>query len=173
MLVAIALIGLAALGPLLGVPALIGLVLYMRSHRDDVATANASAGFWLALPIVGAILLGAGALAGWLMGEDSVWWPLAVGPAIIGLVMVVVSLVLAVVNEVGIRLFHRPPAPPPRVRAATAGLGIGALVVTFVATGEDGGWVVFMTILLSLITLAVLAVYAALLHFTRPRSATV
>ena len=72
------------------------------------------AGFWLALPIVGAILLGVGAIAGSLMGEDSRWWPVAVGPAIIGLVMVVVSLVLITVREAGIRFFHRPQliAPP-------------------------------------------------------------
>ncbi len=171
MLIAVALIGLSALGPFMGIPALICLILYMRRHRDDVTAVNTSAGFWLALPIVGAILLGAGALAGWLMGEDSAWWPLAVGPAIIGLVMVVVSLVLVAVHEVGIRFFHRPELLAPRVRAASAGLAVGTLVVVLLATGEDAGWILFMTILLSLITLATLAVYALLVRFTHPRRA--
>ncbi len=47
------------------------------------------------------------------------------------------------------------------------------LAVTIVAAGEDGGWVIFMTLLLTMITLATLAVYAVLLHFTRPKPAVV
>lgn len=170
-LVAAALVGLVAMGPILGIPALICLILYMRSHREDVSAANESAGFWLALPIVGAILLAVGTIAGLLMGEDSRWWPVAVGPAIIGLVMVVVSLVLITLREAGIRFFHRPQLIAPRVRAASGGLALGTLAVVLVAAGEDAGWFLFMTILLSLITLATLGVYALLAHFTRPRGA--
>ena len=170
-LVAAALVGLVAMGPILGIPALICLILYMRSHREDVSAANRVRGFWLALPIVGAILLAVGTIAGLLMGEDSRWWPVAVGPAIIGLVMVVVSLVLITLREAGIRFFHRPQLIAPRVRAASGGLALGTLAVVLVAAGEDAGWFLFMTILLSLITLATLGVYALLAHFTRPRGA--
>ena len=41
------------------------------------------------------------------------------------------------------------------------------------ATGEDRGWVIFMTLFLTLITLATLAVYAVLVRFTRPKPAVV
>jgi hypothetical protein len=40
-------------------------------------------------------------------------------------------------------------------------------------TGEDRGWVIFMTLFLTLITLATLAAYALLLRFTRPKPAAV
>ena len=42
-----------------------------------------------------------------------------------------------------------------------------------VATGEDRGWVIFMTLFLTLITLATLAVYALLVRFTRPKRVVV
>jgi hypothetical protein len=45
--------------------------------------------------------------------------------------------------------------------------------VLIAATGDDRGWVIFITLLLTLITLATLAAYALLLRFTRPKPAAV
>jgi hypothetical protein len=79
--------------------------------------------------------------------------------------------VLIAVREAGIRFLHRPDVLAPRVRAASAGLALGTLAVVVVAAGEDAGWVLFMTVFLSLITLGALVVYALLVHFARPRGA--
>ena len=82
-------------------------------------------------PSSAAILLGVGAIADLLMGEDSRWWPVAVGPAIIGLVMVVVSLVLITVREAGIRFFHRPQLDRRRVCGPRAPASPSALWRSF------------------------------------------
>jgi hypothetical protein len=173
MLVAIALAALSLFGPFMGIPAIVILILYMRSRRDDVDAATGSTGFWIALPIVGSLLLGMAAVGDLLTGDDSDWWPLVVGPMIIGMVMTVVTLVLIGVHEASIHLLHRPGLVPARVRATSAGIAAEALAVAIVAAGEDGGWVIFMTLLLTMITLATLAVYAVLLRFTRPKPAVV
>jgi MFS family permease len=171
LLISIVCIGLAALGPLVALPALIGLLLYMRRHRDDVREAGSSATLWVGLPMIGAILLVAGAIAGAIAGEDSAWWPLVVGPLLIGSTMIVVSLVLIAVHEVRVRALHRPELVEARPRAIGAGIGLGTLAVLLIAMGESRGWAMFMVVVISLITLGVLAVYAVMLHFTRPRGA--
>ncbi len=76
---------------------------------------------------------------------------------IIGMVMIIVTLVLIGAHEASIRLFHRSELVPARVRATSAGVAAATLAVLIVAAGEDGGWVIFMTVVLSLITLATLA----------------
>ncbi len=169
-LVAAAFIALAALGPLAGIPLLICLILYMRSHRDDMSAAGASPTLWIGLPVVGAILVLLAAIAGALMGDDSAWWPLAVGPFLIGGVMVVVSLVLMAIHEVRVRALHRAELVEPRTRGVGAGIAVTTLA-DLIATGESRGWAAFMIVVVTGITLAVLGAYAVLLHLTRPRGA--
>ena len=56
-LVAAALVGLVAIGPLLALPALVALVIYMARHADDLDGAKHSRALWLGLPIAGGVLL--------------------------------------------------------------------------------------------------------------------
>lgn len=170
-LVAAALVGLVAIGPLLALPALVALVIYMARHADDLDSAKHSRALWLGLPIAGGVLLLAGITADALGAGDSSWWPLAVGPAIIGGPMLVIALVLNACHEVGVRFGHRPERVPGRVRAESAGLAAGFLMFALVVMGEERGWAIFMITILSLITLGVLALYAGLLHLMRPRRA--
>jgi hypothetical protein len=171
-LVAAALVGLVAMGPLLFIPALIALVIYMARHADDLDGARHSRALWLGLPIAGGVLFLVGITADALGGGDSGWWPLAVGGAIIGGPMLVIALVLNACNEIGIRFGHRPEPVPGLVRAESAGIAAAFLIVALAVLGEERGWAIFMITVLSLITLGVLAVYALLLHLMRPRRAT-
>ena len=173
MLTAIALVALSAFGPFMGIPALVILIFYMRSRRGEVDAATGSPGFWIALPIVGAFLLGVGAVVALLTGDDSDWWPLAVGPMIVGMVMTIVTLALIGAHEASVRVLRRRELVPARVRATSAGIAAATLAMLIAATGEDRGWVIFMTLFLTLITLATLAVYAVLVRFTRPKPAVV
>ena len=170
-LIATAFIALVSFGPLWGIPLMLILLVYMRRHADDIGPASQSQGLWLALPIVGGALILVGVIANVLGAGDNGWWPLAVGPAIIGCTLLVVTLVLGLAHEVGVRVAHRPPLVPARVRATSAAVAGGALVVTLVAMGEDRGWGIFMIGLISVITLATLGVYALLLRFTHPSGA--
>jgi hypothetical protein len=171
-LVAAALVGLVAVGPLLGIPALVALLVYMARHADDIAGATHSRALWLGFPIAGGVLFLVGITADALGAGDSGWWPLAVGGAIIGGPMLVIALVLNACNEIGTRFGHRPEPVPGRVRAESAGIAAGFLMVALTALGEARGWAIFMITVLSLITLGVLAVYALLLHLMRPKHAT-
>ena len=116
MLIAIALVALSAFGPFMGIPALVILIFYMRSRRGEVDAATGSPGFWIALPIVGALLLGVGAVVALLTGDDSDWWPLAVGPMIVGMVMTIVTLALIGAHEASVRVLRRRELVPARVR---------------------------------------------------------
>jgi hypothetical protein len=169
-LVAIAFIGLTFFGPILGVPLLLGLVVYMRRHADDLGPAGQSRALWIGLPTVGVALIVVGAL-GVAINTGDDWHPLAVLPLAAGFTTLVVSLVLMAMHEVSVRLVHRPPLVPGRTRALGAGLALGAFAILLIAMGEDGGWLLFMAIVISFITIAVLAFYALLLRFTRPRDA--
>ena len=171
-LVAAALVGLVAAGLLLGIPALVALLVYMARHADDIDGAKHSRGLWLGLPIAGGVLFLVGITADGLGAGDSSWWPLAVGPLIIGGPTLVIALVLNGCDEIGIRFGHRPEPVPGRVRAESAGIAAGFLTLALVVMGESRGWAIFMITVLSLITLGVLAVYALLLHLMRPRRAT-
>ncbi len=171
-LAAAALVGLVALGPLLGIPALVALVIYMARHADDLDGAKHSRALWLGLPIAGGVLCLVGLTVDTLGAGDSPWWPLAVGPSIIGGPMLVIALVLNACHEVGVRFGHRPEQVPGRVRAESAGIAAGFLMLALVVMGEERGWAIFMITVLSLITLAALACYALLLHLMRPRRAT-
>ena len=173
MLVAAALVGLVALGPLLAIPALVALLVYMARHADDLDGAKHSRALWLGLPIAGGVLFLAGMTADGLGAGDSSWWPLAVGPLIIGGPTLVIALVLNACHEVGVRFGHRPEQVPGRVRAESAGIAAGFLTLALVVMGEERGWAIFMITVLSLITLAALLVYGLLLHLMRPRRATV
>ena len=157
-LVAAALVGLVAMGPLLGIPALICLILYMRSHREDVSAANAVRGLLARrCPSSGRSCSQSERSPTSLMGEDSRWWPVAVGPTIIGLVMVVVSLVLITVQRGG-----HPVLPPSAARSPHA---CGPRAAASPSAPWRSCWSrqartpagsLFMTIVLSLITLATL-----------------
>ena len=171
MLVAVVFIGLAAAGPLLGVPLLIALLVYMLRHRDDVRAAGSSASWWIGLPVAGAILLVFGGIAAAIMGDVGYWWLLAVVPLILGSVTIIVSLVLMALHEVRVHLFHHPQLVALRARVSGASVALLALAVLFVALGESRGWGVFMVLLVSSITLAYLGLYALLLKVTRPRGA--
>ena len=86
----------------------------MARHADDLDGAKHSRALWLGLPIAGGVLFLVGITADGLGAGDSSWWPLAVGPAIIGGPMLVIALVLNACHEVGVRFGHRPeqvPAP--------------------------------------------------------------
>ncbi|HMK12764.1 MAG TPA: hypothetical protein VK461_14325 [Acidimicrobiales bacterium] len=170
-LTAITFIGLAAAGPLLAVPLLIVLLVYMLRHRDDVRAAADSASWWIGLPVAGAILLVFGGIAAAIMGDAGYWWLLAVVPLILGSVTIVVSLVLMALHEIRVHLFHRPELVELRARLSGAGIALLTLAVLFVALGESRGWGVFMVLLVSSITLAYLGLYALLLKVTRPRGA--
>ena len=170
-LVAIAFIALASFGPLVAVPLLIALLVYMLRHRDDVRAAGASASWWIGLPIAGAILSLFGGIAAAIIGDAGYWWLLAVVPLILGSVTIVVTLVLMSLHEVRVRLFHAPELVARRARVSGATLAVVTLAVMLVAMGESRGWAVFMIVLVSSITLAFLALYAFLLKVTRPRSA--
>ena len=115
-LVAVALVGLVAIGPLLALPALIALLVYMARHADDLDGAKHSRALWLGLPIAGGALFLAGIIADSLGAGDSSWWPLAVGPLIIGGPLLVIALVLNACHEVGVRFGHRPALVPSRVQ---------------------------------------------------------
>ena len=171
MLVAAALVGLVAIGPLLATPALVALLVYMARHADDLDGAKHSRALWFGLPIAGGVLFLAGMTADGLGAGDSSWWPLAVGPLIIGGPTLVIALVLNACHEVGVRFGHRPEQVPARVRAESAGIAAGFLTLALVVMGEERGWAIFMITVLSLITLAVLLVYGLLLHLMRPRRA--
>jgi hypothetical protein len=173
MLVAAVLVGLVAIGPLLALPALVALLIYMARHADDLDGAKHSRALWLGLPIAGGALFLAGIVADSLGAGDSSWWPLAVGPLIIGGPLLVIALVLNACHEVGVRFGHRPALPPARVRAESAMIAAGSLTIALVVIGEERGWAIFMITILSLITLGVLALYAGLLHLMRPRRAAV
>ncbi len=172
-LVAAALVGLVAVGPLFGIPALVALLVYMARHADDIAGATHSRALWLGLPIAGGVLFLVSITADALGAGDSGWWPLAVGGAIIGGLTLAIALVLNACNEIGIRFGHRPEPVPGLLRAESAGIAAGFLMVSLAVLGEERGWAIFMITVLSLITLGVLAVYALLLHLMRPRGATV
>ena len=171
MLVAVVFIGLAAAGPLLGVPLLIALLVYMLRHRDDVRAAGSSASWWIGLPVAGAILLVFGGIAAAIMGDVGYWWLLAVVPLILGSVTIIVSLVLMALHEVRVHLFHHPQLVALRARVSGASVALLTLAVLFIALGESRGWGVFMVLLVSSITLAYLGLYALLLKVTRPRGA--
>ncbi len=172
-LVAAALVGFVAIGPLLFFPALLALVIYMARHADDIDGAKHAQALWLGIPIAGGVLFLASLAADALGAGDSAWWPLAVGGAIIGGPMLVIALVLNACTEIGIRFGHRPEPVPGRVRAESAGIAAGFLTLALLLMGESRGWAIFMITVLSLITLAVLLVYTLLLHLMRPRGATV
>ena len=125
------------------------------------------------LPIGGGFRLGVGAVVPLLPGHHSDWWPLAVGPMIVGMVMTIVTLALIGAHEASVRVLRRRELVPARVRATSAGIAAATLAMLIAATGEDRGWVIFMTLFLTLITLATLAVYAVLVRFTRPKPAVV
>ena len=169
MLIAAVLVGLVALGPLLAIPALVALLVFTARHADDLNGAKHSRALWLGLPIAGGVLFLTGITADALGAGDSSWWPLAVGPAIIGGPILVIALVLNVCHEVGVRFGHRPEQVPGRVRAESAGIAAGFLTFALVVMGEERGWAIFMITVLSLITLAALAFYALLLHLMRPK----
>jgi hypothetical protein len=173
MLVAAVLVGLVALGPLLALPALVTLLVYTARHAEDLDGAKHSRALWLGLPIAGSALFLIGIAADALGAGDSSWWPLAVGPAIIGGPLLVIVLVLNACHEVGVRFAHRPALVPTRVRAESAGIAAGGLTLALVVMGEERGWAIFMITVLSLITLGALLVYALLLHLMRPRRAVV
>ena len=117
-LVAAALVGLVAIGPLLVFPALIALVIYMARHAEDVDGARHSQALWLGVPIVGGDAVPRrSSLPTLLGGGDSAWWPLAVGAAIIGGPMLVISLVLNAVQR------DRHPLRPPSAARPRAGFG--------------------------------------------------
>ena len=172
MLVAAVLVGLVAIGPLLAMPALVALLVYMARHADDLDGAKHSRALWLGLPIAGGALFLIGITADALGAGDSSWWPLAVGPAIIGGPLLVIVLVLNACHEVGVRFGHRRALVQTRVRAESATIAAGSLVLALVVMGEERGWAIFMITILSLITLITLACYALLLHLMRPRRAT-
>jgi hypothetical protein len=172
MLVAAVLVGLVAIGPILAIPALMALLIYMARHADDLDGAKHSRAMWLGLPIAGGALFLAGIVAESLGAGDSYWWPLAVGPSIIGGPLLVIALVLNACHEVGVRFGHRPALAPSRVRAESAAIAAGSLTIALVLIGEERGWAIFMITVLSLITLVALACYALLLHLMRPRRAT-
>jgi hypothetical protein len=173
MLIAAALVGFVALGPLLAMPALIALLVYMARHAEDLEGAKHSRALWLGLPIAGGALFLVGITADGLGAGDSAWWPLAVGPAIIGGPLLVITLVLNACHEVGVRFGHRPALVPARMRAESAGIAAGGLTLALVVMGEERGWAIFMIGVLSLIALGALLVYALLLHLMRPRRAVV
>ena len=173
MLVAAVLVGLVALGPLLAVPALVALLIYMARHADDLDGAKHSRAVWLGLPIAGSVLFLTGITADALGAGDGSWWPLAVGPAIIGGPLLVIVLVLNACHEVGVRFGHRAGLVPALVRIESAGIAAGGLTLALLVMGEERGWAIFMITVLSLITLAALLVYALLLHLMRPRRAVV
>ncbi len=139
------------------IPALVALLVYMARHADDLDGAKHSRALWLGLPIAGGVLFLAGITADGLGAGDSSWWPLAVGPLIIGGPTLVIALVLNACHEVGVRFGHRPEQVPGRVRAESAGIAAGFLTLALVVMGEERGWAIFMITVLSLITLAVLA----------------
>jgi hypothetical protein len=172
MLIAATLVGLVAVGPLLGIPALVALLVYMARHADDLDSAEHSGALWLGLPIAGGVLFLAGVTADALGAGDSAWWPLAVGPAIVGGPILVIALVLNACHEGAVRFGHRPEQVPGWVRAESAAIASGFLTLALVVMGEERGWAIFMITVLSLITVAVLALYALLLHLMRPKRAT-
>ncbi|HTN81387.1 MAG TPA: hypothetical protein VMK16_17085 [Acidimicrobiales bacterium] len=171
MLVAIGFIALAAMGPILAVPLLVVLLVYMLRHRDDVRAAGQSGSWWVGLPVAGAILLLFGGIAAAILGDAGYWWLLAVVPLILGSVTIVVTLVLMALHEVRVHFFHRPQLVERRARIGGASVALFTLAVLFVVLGESRGWAVFMTLLVSSITVAFLGLYALLLKVTRPRSA--
>jgi hypothetical protein len=82
-----------------------------------------------------------------------------------------VTLVLIAIHELAVRVFHRPPLVAGGTRASAAALAGGAMGSVFIAMGEDRGWGLFITIFLTLITLATLLVYALMVRFMRPSGA--
>jgi hypothetical protein len=171
MLIAAALVGLVAIGPLLALPALIALLIYMARHADDLDGAKHSRALWLGLPIAGGALFLVGIVVDSRGAGDTSWWPLVVGPLIIGGPLLVVALVLNACHEAGVRFGHRSPLVPSRVRAESAAIAAGSLAIALVVIGEERGWAIFMITVLSLITLTALACYALLLRLMRPRRA--
>lgn len=169
-LLAIALIGLIMLGPVLGVPALILMLVYMRRHAADLGPAGRSPSMWIGLPIFGMALLVIGAIGAVINTGDD-WHPLAMLPLAVGFTTLVVTLVLIAIHELAVRVFHRPPLVAGSTRALAAALAGGAIGIVFVAMGEDRGWGLFITIFLTLITLATLSVYALMVRFMRPSGA--
>lgn len=170
-LIAATFVALVAITPLRGIPVLLVLIIYMLRHAEDLGRTLRSTTVWIALPIIGGALFLLGVVVDSLGGGETAWWPLAVGPAIIGGPLLVITLVLETCHEVSVRVRHRHGLVPGRVRAASAGIALGALALSLLVMGEERGWAIFMIVLLSMITLAVLAVYAMLLHLIRPRGA--
>ena len=113
-LVAAALVGLVAIGPFLGIPALICLISTCAAAGTMSTPRRVRGLLARRCPSSAASCSAVGSIADLLMGEDSRWWPLAVGPLIIGIVMVVVSLVLIAAPRGG-----RPVLPPSAARPAT------------------------------------------------------
>jgi len=169
-LVAIALIGLIVLGPVLGVPALLVMLVYMRRHAADLGPAGRSPSTWIGLPIFGIALVVIGAIGAAINTGDD-WHPLAMLPLAVGFTTLVVTLVLIAIHELAVRVFHRLPLVAGGTRASAAALAGGAMGIVFIAMGEDRGWGLFITIFLTLITLATLSVYALMVRFMRPSGA--
>ena len=154
MLVAAALVGLVAIGPLLAHPGARGAALLHGTHADDLDGAKHSRACGSAFRSPAACCSSLACTADAARRGDSSWWPLAVGPADHRR-----TDARDRARAQRVPRGRRPLRPPTRASSrpgsggVSAGSRRGFLTLALVVMGEDRGWAIFMITVLSLITL--------------------